>query len=206
MNKDIISYAEHFSSFLLQNASESAFRNIKEIILFGSVSRGEAAKASDVDIFVDVLKEDKNTEREVSTAVKRFYETEIFRKYWKLLGIENEIKCIVGKLEKWKDLEQSIVADGLILYGKYGGPIKGKTSLLVYWGKVKPDSKRVFLSKKLYGYTYKKKEYMGILEGTESLKLSSNCLLVPLENSKPVLHVFKELGIRPRTIYMSRFR
>lgn len=204
MNRELIAYAGHFVSFLLQNVDKKAFENIKEFILFGSVARNEATKSSDVDLFVNVFKENRTTEKAVSVLIKKFYASELFKSYWKLIGIENEIKCVIGRLEKWKDLEPSIIADGLILYGKYTGLVKGKTFVLVYWSKIKPESKRVLLSKKLYGYTYKKKRYKGLLEGTETLKLSSNCLLVPLEHSRMVLQVFKDLGVQTKTIHMSR--
>jgi len=204
MDKEIIAYAGHFVSFLLQNIEKKALENIKEIILFGSAARGDASKASDVDIFINVFREDKTTEKPVQAIVKKFYASAQFKGYWKLLGVENEIKCIVGKLEKWKELEPSIISNGLLLYGKYTGLAKGKAFVLVYWGKVRPESKRVLLSKKLYGYAYKNKKYQGFLESAEAVKLGSNCLLVPLENSKAVMQVFKDLKVQARTIHVSR--
>ncbi|MBI2137532.1 nucleotidyltransferase domain-containing protein, partial [Candidatus Woesearchaeota archaeon] len=43
------------ASFLVQKVSER--EKIRNIILFGSVARGEADKTSDVDLFVDVTNE-----------------------------------------------------------------------------------------------------------------------------------------------------
>ena len=204
MNREIIAYAEHFVSFLIQNIEEKTLDNINEVILFGSAARGDADKGSDVDIFVNILREDRVTERAVSSLVKKFYSSQAFRGYWKLIGIENEIRCITGRLGKWKELEPSIVSDGLMLYGKYTGLTKGKAFVLVYWNKVKPESKRVLLSKKLYGYTYKNKKYHGLQESAEAVKLGSNCLLVPLETSKAILRIFKDLQVQTRTIHVSR--
>ncbi len=204
MNKELIAYAESFVSFFIHNADKKTLGNVKEIILFGSSAKGEAGKESDVDIFVNVLMEDRPTENTASLLVKKFYTSQAFREHWKILGVENEIRCVVGKLDKWKDLEPSIISNGIILYGKYTGLLKGRSFVLMYWEKVKPESKRVLLSKKLYGYTYKQKKYKGILEAAGATKLGSNCLLVPLENSKAVLQVFKDLKVQTRTIHMSR--
>jgi len=204
MNRELLAYAGHFVSFLLQNIEQKTLENIKEIILFGSVARGEAGKASDVDIFINVFRGDKATEKPIQAIVKKFYASAQFKGYWKLIGVENEIKCIVGRLEKWKELEPSIISNGVLLYGKYTGLAKGKAFVLVYWGKAKPESKRVLLSKKLYGYAYKGREYSGLLESAEATKLGSNCLLVPLENSKGVMQVFKDLKVQARTIHVSR--
>ncbi len=204
MNKELVAYAGHFVSFLIQNIDRKNLGNVKEMILFGSVARGEAGKESDVDLFINVFREDSAVEKAISFLVKKFYASQAFKGHWKLLGVENEIKCIVGRLERWKDLEPSVISDGIILYGKYAGLAKGKAFALVYWGKVKPETKRVFLSKKLYGYAYRGKSYKGAMEGADAVKLGSNCLLVPLENSRAVLHIFKELGVQTRTIHVSR--
>ena len=51
MGFKLIAYAMDFSSFLVQKVKEKY--KIKNIILFGSVSREEAGKTSDVDIFFE---------------------------------------------------------------------------------------------------------------------------------------------------------
>ncbi len=55
MNRyELIAYAMDFCSFLLK--SEMA-NEIKKIILFGSVARGDFDSESDIDIFIDTEKE-----------------------------------------------------------------------------------------------------------------------------------------------------
>ena len=53
--KELIAYESSFISFILGKIE------VEEIILFGSVARGEADKNSDVDLFFNVL----NKENEV---------------------------------------------------------------------------------------------------------------------------------------------
>ncbi len=203
MNKELVAYAYGFVSYLMQNMDRQMLLNIKDIILFGSAARGEAGKDSDVDIFVNVVRDDKKTADAVSRSIGGFYKTEAFR-MWKLMGIENEIKCVTGRLEEWKDLKTSIMANGITLYGKYKALTKGSRSVVIYWGKVKPESKRVLLSKKLYGYNYKGKGYKGLLEVTKSVKLGGNCIVAPMDNCQMVFDMFRQLEIKPKVIYISR--
>lgn len=202
MNKELLSYAIDFVSFLVDRIPQKEMANIKEIILFGSVPRGEAGKTSDVDVFVNVIKRD-NLERTVEKIANDFYNTEIFRK-WKLRGVENEIKAIVDKMDAWKDLKVSLISDGITLYSKYLGHVRGKQQVIIYWGKVKPDSKRVLLSKKLYGYSYRGSRYKGLAELTNTAKLAANCVMANLEDSRKITDMMRDMGITFRTIYVSR--
>ena len=51
MSSKLIAYALDFSCFLLQKIKDK--NEIKNIILFGSVSRDESSSSSDIDIFID---------------------------------------------------------------------------------------------------------------------------------------------------------
>lgn len=202
-NKNRIAYAEQYASFLLYNLDPQHHENIKEIILFGSVARGEDTTDSDIDIFIDLFKDNQKLVERVEHLTKKFYNTEFF-KLWKLLGIENEIKTIVGILDEW-DLKSSIIANGLILYGKYQQGINdGEPQVILYWNKIKPESRRVLLSKKLYGYSYKNKKYEGIFNLAKATKLSSNCIIMPLTTFELVIRIFKELKISYKTIYVGK--
>lgn len=204
MNKDLMAYALDFVSFLLQTIEYEELLNINEIILFGSVSRGVATKKSDVDIFINVFKKNKGFEKKVSVATKKFYESDLFKRYWQLRYVENEIKCIVGKLKEWTELEPSIIANGIVLWGKYRGMLKGRTDIIVYWDKIKGESRRVLLSKKIYGYKYKNKKYTGLIEETEARKLGANCIIVPSEHFQRFSKVFKDFEITIKMIYVTR--
>lgn len=200
---DLIAYAQNFVSFLLSTLSPEEHGKIKDIVLFGSVARREATKESDIDIFVNLFKDDKRLAKKVENSVNDFYKSIFFERYWKMLGVENDIKPLVGKLDDWNDLKSSIIANGITLYGKYSAEFKGKNYVLLSWGKIKPEGKRVWLSKILYGYNYKKRKYAGMLETYQGQKISSNCILIPIESYKAVLNKFRQSKITVKIIHIS---
>lgn len=193
----IISYALDFSSFLVYNLKNSEM--IKDIILFGSATRGEASEKSDVDIFINVKKSNENFEKQIKLITKRFYESIKFKKYWKLLGIENSINPVVGNLRKWK-LRTSVLVDGITLYGKYTETLKERENIAVLsWGAIKPNSKRVLLNKRIYGYNHYGKFYSGALQKYEGKKLD-NSIIIPLQHLPTVLKIFREMKITIKII------
>ena len=201
MNK-LIPYALSFASFLFSSLDKTEQENIKEVVLYGSASRGDYRKDSDVDIFINVYNSNSISKR-VEKIVEDFYQTEIFKR-WRLIGIENTISCITDNLEKWGDLKTSIVSNGLSLFSKYASKSKGELFVVFYWDKIGFESKRVLISKKLYGYRTKKSVYKGLLELTNSTKLGSNCILTPLESAKKIDSVFKENKITLKRIHVSK--
>ena len=176
---------------------------ITSIILFGSAASGEATKESDIDIFIDVFKDETILKKKIEQIINDFYKSMIFEKYWRLLGIENDITTIVGKLNDWADLKTSIVANGLTLYGTSSAEIKRKNYVLLSWSKIKPESKRTWFSKVLYGYNYKKRKYKGLLEIYGGKKISSNCVLIPLESYKEIIKKFKQGKVAVRIWHIS---
>jgi len=199
----MIAYAQNFVSFFISSLSGKELSKIKSIILFGSVARSENSKKSDVDLFIDVFEDEKKIEEKAKEAVENFYKSIFFEKYWKLLDVKNEFNIVVGVLDQWKELKTSIIAGGLILYKKYSEKIDGKNFVLVYWDKIKPESKRVWLSKIIYGYTYKKKKYDGMLEKYDGKKISSNCILVPIDNYPAIISKFKQAKIQFKHVHVS---
>ena len=112
-------FAVDFVSFLIQHLD--SLEGIRNIILFGSIARGDFDKDSDIDIFIDTKDKKITTDKIVSD----FYQSQKYLKYWKLLGIENTINCKVGNLDKW-ELKRSIISNGIVLYGKYKAETKNK--------------------------------------------------------------------------------
>src|SRR3989338_7391321 len=96
MNLKIKAYASYFASFLINNLDD--FSNLKSVILFGSVAREEAGKDSDIDIFIDVKKANKN----YGFSVKG-------KKYRGFLEINNGRRlgksCIIIPIENLKEFE-----------------------------------------------------------------------------------------------------
>ncbi len=202
MNKDLICYAQQYVSFLLSRLDEEEISNIKEIILFGSVARGEDDSESDIDLFVNEIKHSTALQEKIKKLVDKFYQTE-FYKLWKVLGIENEINPTVGILDTWK-LKNSIITNGITLYGKYlSKPDLQEQFALIYWDPIKSPSKRVLLSKKLYGYDYKK-SYEGVLQKLKGKKIATNCILVGIPEVKIIIDLFKKLKVSYRIIYAGK--
>jgi hypothetical protein len=98
-------------------------------------------------------------------------------------------------LDKWSDLKRSIVSDGIVLYDKFSLDTKHEKALtLLTWGGIKPDSKRVLLDKRLFGYTHSGKKYSGLVAKFNGIKLK-NSVLVPIESAKEFISIFKKMGI-----------
>lgn len=192
----LMAYAMDFSSFLVQNLGTE---KIRKIVLFGSVARNEADEESDIDIFIDVSGEDKKMNKKVKSVLSGFYRSSKFKNYWNLLGVENEIVPVVGNIEKW-DLKESLISNGITLYGKYKEmPKKTKHEAIFVWENIKPDSKRVILNKKLFGYKHGGKFYEGLLNKYSGTRLGKGCILVPLDSAKHFSHVFKNLKVTVKT-------
>lgn len=194
MNSKLISYALDFTSFLIQNISDK--NKIKNIILFGSVAREEAGKKSDIDIFIDLINESKEIENEIQKILNDFENSTKYKNYWRLLDIKNEIKLMIGELDKWVDLKPSIIANGIILYGKYKPEIKeGEHKVFFIWENIKPNSKRVLFNKQLFGYKQNNKFYLGLIQKYRAEKLGKGCIIINSEYSNLFHQLFKKYKI-----------
>ena len=197
MRSSLLPYAMDFASFLLQKIKIK--EEIINIILFGSVARKEADANSDVDIFVDVSKENNKIEAEIKKCLDDFIASSKYRNYWKLLGVENNISLTVGKLGKWKELKPAIIANGIMMYGKFKSDVKeGKHKTFFVWENIKPNSKRVSFNKQLFGYKQTGKFYAGLLQKHEGERLGKGCIAIPLEHSVLFHNLFKKYKISVR--------
>jgi len=193
---ELVSYAIDFASFLMQNLKE--LNKIKSIILFGSVARGEATSKSDVDVFVEVFSESTILEKEINKIKDDFFESTKFKDYWNLFGIKNEINIIVGKLEDWK-LKDTMLGSSIVLYSKYSPKLdEGENKVILYWDVIKNNSKRVMLSKKLFGYSHYGKKYKGFLEVYGGVKLGANVILIYAEEMNLFLKEFRKFKVKVR--------
>jgi len=192
---ELIAYAYDFASFVMQNLK--TLKDIKLVVLFGSVSRGEETKESDVDLFIDVYddKKAKHLEKNMKAIKEEFYESSKFRNYWRPLGIENEINVIVGVLDKWK-LKDSMLGSSIVLYQKYAPKLEGgESKAILSWGSIKPSSKRVMLSKRIFGYKHYGKRYGGLLENYNGQKIGTNALLISIRDTDIFLKEFRRFRI-----------
>ncbi len=196
-NNVLMAYAQDFVSFLVERINQD---EIKRIILFGSVARNEASEESDIDIFIDIIGSKKPTARNAKNNIKKiteeFMKSKRYTGYWLLKGIKNEIKPIVGNLDDWQELKNSMISNGILLYGKFEEtPIKAIHKTLLYWENVKPESKRVLLSKRLFGYTKGKKSYGGLIQKYEGERVGKGTIAVPSESLKIFLELFKDMKV-----------
>jgi len=200
---ELIGYALDFSSFLVQNTKN--LDSIKAIILFGSAARGEAGKKSDVDIFIDIVKDEK-LEKEIQLLKGKFFDSSKFKNYWRLLGIENEINVIAGNLNEWK-LKDSMLGSSIILYQKYAPKLEnGKARAILHWGNIKPNSRRVMLNKKLFGYKHYKRYYPGLMEKHEGVKIGANVILINIEDLAPFAKIFRAFKIPVKIIRIFEYQ
>lgn len=194
--KRLIAYTTDYVSFLLDDLSDKELSNIKNIILFGSVARGDFGELSDIDVFIDVIGKTERIKKSIENITKRFFDSSRFNEYWKLMGVDNNIKPIVGELNSWKDLRENIILNGITLYGKFKElPKRTNPMILFQWNSIKNDSKRVLLNKRLFGYKQYGKEYYGLVETIDGEKIGANCILIPIEHYKKVLGIFRKMKV-----------
>ncbi len=185
-----IGYAESFASFLLPELKDLS---VKDIILFGSTARGDYDKSSDIDIFIDLEKEEDapKVEKIVNSNLKKFYKSRIFE-VWGLKGIKSSISVKTGMLEKW-GLKRSIISDGIILYGRYRQQPKGmKHYSLFVFEPIKNVTKRNRIIRQLFGRREKGYVREGIIKAINALPLSQRVLAVPIEQSNRVIELFSK--------------
>jgi len=172
---------------------------IKNIILYGSVAKSISTKESDVDIFLDVENDTKSMRKDVRKVLDNFYESKesiIF----KLLGIDNEIKLKIGRLNDWKDLKRSILSDGFVLWGKMesGKPLKTEHKIIFYWDRINKN-RGAFLNK-IYGYKTGKKEYKGFLSRTGGIKLGKSCIMIPIRYRDTMIDIIKKYKVNSKAV------
>lgn len=201
MNYKLLSYAMDFASFLVQELDKD-MEKVEAIILFGSIARGEALMESDVDIFVDTV--DKHIEKKIKKIVYEFYKSRKSSEYWRLLGVTNDIKCIVGELAEWKSLERSIISSGITIYSKYSGKYETApyTLFVISVKKKRPESVKIW--RKLYGYTQTvgKKIYhsKGLVEEYGGKKITKGILLIPLGKSQYLIDFLRKERVQYQII------
>lgn len=194
MKSNLIAFGLDFSSYLLQKIKDK--ENLRNIILFGSVAREEASAKSDVDLFIDVLTNSSSLEKELNSYVGAFYQSVKYKQYWKLLGVHNEIKLTIGKLQEWKELEPSIAANGITFYGKFSPSLKeGRNMTFLIWENIQPNAKRVLFNKRIFGFNHRDKSYPGLLPKYSGERLGKGCILIPAEHTQMFINLFRKSHI-----------
>ncbi len=196
-------YVYDFLTFVFDDKESRKY--IKNVILFGSVATGEYDEESDIDLFVDVISENRisDVEKIIRESEKRFYV--MVEKKWAVMGMKMPIKCIVGCLDSytWKEIKSDIISTGISLYGKYTGTKEGLRHFSLFsYGLSKLDNrKKVLFIRRLFGYSQKRKskEYTteGYLKEIGGVKLGKNFLLIPVEKSRDMQKFFASFKLTP---------
>lgn len=200
MNKnELLSYIYDFIRFLTANNKGE----LPEVILFGSVARGDFHKDSDIDLFINV--KNKSEQKEIEQIVKKTrieFETAASDS-WHLKGINFPIRAIVGNLdsERWSALKREIISTGRVIYGRYQ-ELPGKLNhhyLLSFDLKNLLPKNKVKFIRMLYGYESRKEHKVyrrtGILQD-KGIKINQNTLLISIEQYKVFLGLFKQFKIK----------
>lgn len=183
---DLIAYAMSFASFVLSKIKAN------EIILFGSVARGDYGKESDIDLFFDV---DDDSEKEIKNILDneliKFSKSKI-GETWSLIGIKNNISIKVGKLNEWK-LKRSIISEGIVLYGKYKELPKGMEKFIYFNIRpIKNIAKRNKIIRVLFGRKEENYNNNGIINKFKGSRLTPTSFLIPSQYLKEIIDIFSK--------------
>ncbi len=185
----LIAYAMSAAAYVIENVS-----GIRNIILFGSVAMGKFDNKSDIDVFIDIPKTSKAKVKGIESCLNNFSKTEVSEKF-KLKGLKTELSTIIGDLKsrEWENLYASIASEGILLYGKYlSVPSKLKQSVVFSYGPIKNMKKRVFIHRKLFGYSIGGKKYQGFIEKVAGKKLGHSIFSIPIEDASQARKIFEE--------------
>ena len=174
----LISLALSFSSFVIERI------DTKSIILFGSVAANTYDEESDIDIFIETSIKNEDKIKKILELYKKTNEYEKF----KLSGILNEISIKCGSVDKWKDLKRSIIANGIILYGRYEGTpteLKHKILTIIDVSNL-TRAKKVKIWRKLYGYKQKVGKKIYSSKGLVEKRFGRGVFLLEKEKSQTV--------------------
>lgn len=174
-------------------------RNILQIILFGSVARGEDTATSDID--AAIIHDLKNIDK-LKTQINKFLHDKIQVSYFSLAQLPNETEML-----------SSLTGEGILLYGQpinvklKANELKPKT-LIIYDTKEIPRAERMKLNRALHGSTsrskYKKKEYVtkttGILKERGIEKLTKAVLLADPKKASAVTKTLKLYNVKWKEI------
>ncbi|MBS3136421.1 nucleotidyltransferase domain-containing protein [Candidatus Woesearchaeota archaeon] len=187
-SRELIAYASAFASWIIPKVEA------EEVILFGSVARGDFAEESDIDIFINVsgdVKKQESAEKTARKELELFYASKI-GEIWKLKGINHKISLKVGNLEQWQ-LKRSIVANGIVLYGRYKSMPKNTKAYTQFVLKpVQKISARNRVIRTLFGR--KEKGYMtnGLVSEWGGKKLTPLSFVIPHAHTQEIIMYLNE--------------
>jgi len=172
----------------------SKIEDVKAIILYGSLARGEFTSRSDVDLFI-LTTEDK-TQKEIHDKVIEL-ESEIGR------NIQPTIRTIAELQKTDTGLLQNIFQEGKILYLREPSDIPSAILLqqkpyLIYSFQISSllQKEKARFNRQLYEQTRKEYKYKGLLQEIGCQKLSAGCAMIPYEQKEKIEKFFKKFKVK----------
>lgn len=167
----------------------SEIKEVKVIIFYGSLARGEFTSRSDIDLFIITSKDEKDKIEESIIEL----ENQLKRSIQPTIRTEEQIKTTDS------GLLQNIFQEGKILFLRdyFDFPVSfilEHRPFAIYRfdiSNLKQNRKAQF-NRELYGYRDKKYEYEGIIHKVDGSKLSSGCIIVPFDGKKIMEGFFKK--------------
>jgi hypothetical protein len=183
----------------VSNIEKLRNRHILQIVLFGSVVRGESTSDSDIDIAI--IHDSKDVDQ-LKKKINRFLHEKIQASYFHLSQLPDE-----------KEIISAVAGEGLLLYGQ---PISVRLRskelkpqiLLIYDTSRIPRKDRMKLNRALHGSTsksrYKKKEYLtkttGLVKQQGIQKLANAVLLAEPKKAALITKTLKLFNVRWKEI------
>jgi len=172
----------------------SKIDDVKAIILYGSLARGEFTSRSDVDLFI--LTTDYNTQKEIHDKVIEL-ESEIGR------NIQPTIRTLAELQKTDTGLLQNIFQEGKILYLREPSDIPSAILLqqkpyLIYSFQISSllQKEKARFNRQLYEQTRKEYNYKGLLQEIGGQKLSAGCVMMPYEQKDKIEKFFKKFKVK----------
>ena len=172
----------------------SKIEDVKAVILYDSLARGEFTSRSDVDLFI-LTTEDK-TRKEIHNKVIEI-ESEIGR------NIQPTIRTIIELQKTDTGLLQNIFQEGKILYLREPSEIPSAILLqqkpyLIYSFQISSllQKDKARFNRQLYGQTRKGYRYRGLLQEIGGQKLSAGCVMIPYEQNEKIEKFFKKFKVK----------
>jgi len=172
----------------------SKIEDVKAIILYGSLARGEFTSRSDVDLFI--LTTDYNTQKEIHDKVIEL-ESEIGR------NIQPTIRTLAELQKTDTGLLQNIFQEGKILYLREPSDIPSAILLqqkpyLIYSFQISSllQKEKARFNRQLYEQTRKEYNYKGLLQEIGGQKLSAGCVMMPYEQKDKIEKFFKKFKVK----------
>ena len=172
----------------------SRIEDVKAVILYGSLARGEFTSRSDIDLFI--LTTDDKTQKQVQDKVIEL-ESEIGR------NIQPTIRTIAELQKTDTGLLQNIFQEGKILYLREPSDIPSAILLqqkpfLIYSFQISslPQKDKARFNRQLYEQTRKGYKYKGLLQEIGGQKLSAGCIMIPHMQKEAIEKFFKKFKVK----------